>query len=97
MDAICRESERLQLAHLILHQGDQRADHQRRSAEHDAGKLVTERFTGTRRHHEHNVTATGENPANLFLVGPEGLVPEAVVEDLVEVAAALPCSAGGYR
>jgi hypothetical protein len=90
MDAVGRESERLQLSNLVFHQCDQRADHQRCPAEHDAGKLVAERLAGPGRHNEHNVTATSENTADFFLVGPERLVAEAVLEDVVEAAAALP-------
>ena len=46
---------RLQLGDLILHQGDQRADHQRGAAARDAGQLIAERFAGAGGHDQQHV------------------------------------------
>ena len=52
VDALHRKAPLFQLRHLIFHQRDQRADHQRGAAQRDAGQLVTERFPRARWHHQ---------------------------------------------
>ncbi len=75
------KTERGELGDLVFHQRDQRADNQGGTAEHDAGKLIAERFSGARRHHEQGVGTGCEDAADLLLIRPERLVAEALAQD----------------
>jgi hypothetical protein len=44
-----------QLRGLILHQGDERRDHDRGAAEHQRGQLIAERLSAAGRHHDAHV------------------------------------------
>ena len=52
-----------QLRGLVLHQGDQRRDHDGGAAEHDRGQLIAERLSAAGRHHDTDV-ATGQQTAH---------------------------------
>jgi hypothetical protein len=60
-----------ELGELILHQGDERRDHQRRSAECDRGELVAERLPCSSWHDEQQVPARDGSAADGFLIGAE--------------------------
>ena len=72
VDALHGEAALLELGHLIFHQGDQRADHQRGAAARDAGQLVAERLAGAGRHHQQDVAAVDHGLADGLLAGAEG-------------------------
>ena len=50
MDALDGETAFFELDHLIFHQRDQRADHQRGAAAHNAGELIAQRLAGAGGH-----------------------------------------------
>src|SRR5277367_2863361 len=68
MDTLDREATLPQLGKLIFHQGDERADHQRRPAPCEPRQLIAERFPCPGWHHEKNVAAINDGAANLFLI-----------------------------
>ena len=59
VDSLRGQALRAELGDLVLHQGDEGADDQRRSAARDPGQLVAERLAGAGRHHEEHVAAEG--------------------------------------
>ena len=87
MDALGAKALLAELRHLVFHQRDQRADHQRGAAARDPGKLVAERLARAGGHHEQHVLAAGERLADLLLVRPEGREAELLAEHRSEIAA----------
>ena len=61
-----------QLVHLVLHQRDQRAEHERRSRPEHRRELVGERLAGARRHQRERVAALDGRADDLLLPRPEG-------------------------
>ncbi len=60
-------AERIQLVGLILHQGDQRRDHDRRPGKVQCRQLVTQRLARAGRHHRDRVAAFDDGTNDLFL------------------------------
>ncbi len=56
---------------LVLHQGDERADHERRAVHHQPGELEAEALPRSRRHQRHGVAARQCRADDLLLPGPE--------------------------
>jgi hypothetical protein len=56
VDAGDTEAQIVKLRRLVVHQGDQRGDDQRRAAARNRGQLVAERLARARRHHEQHVS-----------------------------------------
>ena len=77
--ALCRPQEAgrhapgLEGTHLVLHQGDERADHDGRLARPGEGRdLVAQGLARTGRHHDQGVRARQDVVDDRFLAGPEG-------------------------
>ena len=81
-----REPRSRELRHLVLHQRDERADHQRRAAAREAGQLVAERLAGAGRHDEEDVPPRRDRPADRLLVRAEGFEAEGGAQEVVEIA-----------
>ena len=73
----------LELGRLILHQCNQRADHQRSSAEGDARQLVAQRFAGACRHHQQDVAAVDDGLADSLLIGAKRRKAERILKQFV--------------
>jgi len=69
-----------ELGRLVVHQGDQGADDQRRPAARQGGELIAKRLAGARRHHQQDVPAGNGGAAHRFLVGSEGREAERLFE-----------------
>jgi uncharacterized protein (DUF433 family) len=67
----CVDTVFAQACGLILHQGDEGADHDTGSLHSDGGELVAERFASTRRHDDRRIAATDDGLDDCFLLGPE--------------------------
>jgi len=65
---------------LILHQGDERGDHERRSAEEASRKLIGERLAGSGRHHSDTVATREHGLDDGLLTRAERIVPERRLE-----------------
>ena len=72
---------------LVLHQRDERGDHDRRALEQQRGELEAERLPCPRRHDGHEVAALEDRECRLELAWPEGAQSEALVKHLLERAA----------
>ena len=67
---------------LVLHQGDERADDDRKTRQQECGKLIDQRLSASRRHHYQCVT-TRENGVERFPLAPsELLMAKAIPEQL---------------
>src|SRR5262245_31256584 len=60
-----------EMIHLVFHQGDERGDDECQPGKCKRGKLITKRFTATRRHDTDHVLARENKVHNLPLRGPE--------------------------
>ncbi len=69
---------------LVLHQGDERRDDERRSVGEDRGELVAERLAAAGRHHHHRVAAGEDRLDDLPLAGAEAVVAEVAPEFVEE-------------
>ena len=81
------KSALFELGHLIFHQGDQRADHERGAAARDAGQLVAERLARAGGHDQQDVAAVDDGLADGFLVGAEGGEAEGGLQEFGEGSA----------
>jgi len=70
-----------QRAHLILHQGNERRDHERESRAEQRGHLIAERFAGTGGQHGEDIPTREERAEHSELVYPETGVTEPFAED----------------
>jgi len=61
---------------LILHQGDQRRDDDRRPRQQQCGQLITQRLPRSGGQDRQRIFARKDAPEHLFLTGVEVLVPE---------------------
>ena len=71
-----RQPQGLELIDLVLHQGDQRRDHQRQAIEHQGGQLVAKALAAAGGHHAQTVLAGQNGRDDLFLPGAERTKPE---------------------
>ena len=74
------DAVRDELVLLVLHQRDERADHDREPGEHQRGELVDERLAAPRGHHDDGVAPVEEGLDRLPLPFLEIGVAEAVAE-----------------
>ena len=75
-DAVVAGHESPYGIHLVLHQGDERGDHDGRPGHEQRGKLIAEGLPSTRRHEHEGVVSGDEMAHDLLLVGLEGVEPE---------------------
>ena len=80
-----RDAPRPQRVHLVLHERDERGQHDRGAWEEQRGQLEAERLPGTGGHHGHQVSTFQHGPGGLLLSGPKGLEAEVTPEGLLEV------------
>src|SRR6266404_2112094 len=73
-----------ELRDLVLHQGDERGDHDGGAGVEHGGKLVAERFASAGRHDDAGVAACGEAADDGFLAGAEGFVAPVAVQGFVK-------------
>ena len=71
MNALGGEALRLELGHLVLHEGDERAHDERGARAGDAGELIAERFPRAGGHDEEEVVPLGGGAADGLLIRPE--------------------------
>ena len=74
-----------ELRHLVLHQGDQRADHQHGAAQNQRRKLVAERLAAAGGHDHGGVVALHQALNDALLHGPERIVAPILLQGLLEV------------
>src|SRR5207248_1895635 len=74
----------LQLHDLIFHERDQRTNYQCCSTPSEPRQLVTERFAGTCRHHEQNISSVDRRAANCFLIRAKGSKTEHASQELCQ-------------
>ncbi len=84
MDSGDAEAEGGELGGLVVHEGDERGDDQRRAAAGEGGELVAEALAGSGGHDEEDVAPGGGGFADHLLVGAEVAVTEDAVEELGE-------------
>ena len=70
------DAELAQRGDLILHQRDQRRNHDRRAFAQQRGDLVAQRFSAAGRHQHERVAAARDVPDDGFLISPKGRVTE---------------------
>ena len=80
----------LQGRHLILHQGDQRGNHQRHAIKHQRGNLVAQALARAGGHHAQAVPALKQRIHQHFLPRTEAVVAEVVLQRLQLVHCAAP-------
>ena len=61
--ALAGDAARSQRVHLVLHEGDERRDHDRGALEQERGQLEAERLAGAGGHHRDEVPALAARPA----------------------------------
>ena len=74
------QTERGELGRLIFHQGNQRRDDQRRSAQGDRRQLIAERLAKASRHHQNQVAPVDGRAADRLLIGAEAREAEDCTE-----------------
>jgi len=73
VDAGHAQPQRIQLGGLIVHQCNQRRDHQRGAFPRQRRQLVAERLSRARRHHQQQVASGNGRAADRLLVGAKAL------------------------
>ena len=79
---------------LVLHQGDQRADHHGRSAAGHRGKLVAQRFSAARGHHHRDVAPAQDGLDDGFLARAEFRIAPMFLKERPQVGHWTPSSLG---
>jgi hypothetical protein len=74
----------VQPRHLVVHQRDERRDHHDGLAAHQRRKLVADRLATAGRPEYGRVAAGQRRRHDVFLVGPEAVVPEVLEERLLQ-------------
>ena len=69
-----------ELVHLVLHQGDEGRDHERRPLREQGRQLVADRLAGAGRHDGEQVPSRERRAHDLLLAGPEGVVAEVAAQ-----------------
>jgi len=72
--------------YLVVHERDQRADHETGARPHERGHLVRDALAAAGRHEHDGVSAADHVLHDLGLVAAEGVVPVDLVQDLARVA-----------
>ena len=88
-------SDLVEPIHLVLHEGDERRDHESRSSQHPGGELVGQRLAGARRHDPDAVTSVRDRLDDLPLAGAKRWIPEDFVEPRLEGCVACGPQRGG--
>ena len=68
----CRDAIGPQLAHLIVHKGDERRDDDGQALPHERRQLVAQRLAAARGHDRQHVFAREDGSQRILLSGPEG-------------------------
>ena len=79
------KAEPLERIHLVLHQRDERRQDQHRAAEQLGRNLKRQRLAGAGRHQADAVATSQHGVDDLALTGPERLVAEERLEDLLGI------------
>jgi len=79
VDATDLQARAGELARLVVHQRDQRANDQRRTSARDRRKLVAKRLSRAGGHNQKRVAAIGDGAADGLLIGAEGCESEGAV------------------
>ena len=79
------DAELAQRRHLVLHQGDQRADDDRGAGAQQGRDLVAQRLAAARGHHDEGVAAVHDAAHDLLLLAPEGAEAEDVAQDRARI------------
>ena len=82
-DAPLSGHETAQQVDLVLHQGDQRGDHDGRPLHHQSRQLITQRLAASGGHQDKGVTPSNQVSDDLFLIRLEGVVAEELLQRLV--------------
>ena len=69
---------------LVLHQRDERRDHDGDAGEDHGRELVAQRFAGARGHDDHGVAPAGDRSDDLLLAFAEGVEAEVLFQGLLE-------------
>ena len=80
VNALHGDAAILELAHLVFHERDERADDERRAPARDARQLVAERLPRPGGHDEKHVTALDHGFTDRLLVCTEGRKAERLME-----------------
>ena len=88
----CVNAERVQLVVLILHQRDQRRDHDRGAVQVKSRQLVAQRLAGSCRHDGERVAAAQDGADDHFLPRPERVQPKHASQRAFQVL-----SGGGHE
>ena len=75
----------VQPVHLVLHQRDQRRDHQRHPIHRQRRQLVAQRLPTARRHQQQRVPASQHPPYNNLLLPPKALKPKVSLQNGMNV------------
>ena len=95
VDALGRQAKLLQLAYLVIHQGDERTDHQRGSTARQSRQLIAERLARSGGHDQQRIFSRGHRLAHRLLVGPEAGKAEDALQQLAEACVAGDCLSNG--
>ncbi len=87
-----RRDLRRQLVHLVLHERDERREHERRLGAQHRRELIRERLSRAGRHERERVAACDRGAYDVLLPRPEGVEAEEVAQRCEEIA-----QAGEYR
>ena len=81
--ALVAADESAQHIHLVLHECDERGDHDCRTVRHKGGQLVAETLPSPRRHEHKGIAAVEKVVYHPFLVSLEVIVPEEFLQSAV--------------
>ena len=81
--ALVAADESAQHVHLVLHECDERGDHDGRAVRHKGGQLVAETLPSPRRHEHKGIAAVEKVVYHPFLVSLEVIVPEEFLQSAV--------------
>jgi len=82
MDGLDGQTSLLEFMNLIVHQGDEWADHKRRSAPRQSRQLVAKRLARAGGHDQQGVFSRRDCLADGLLVGPEPGEAEGILQKL---------------
>src|SRR3954469_19525765 len=77
-----RNPRQLELLYLIVHQADQRRDHQTVSVLLYGWKLIAQRFSAASRHHAEHIAFAADSIDQLFLARAKGIVAEDGLQEI---------------
>ena len=80
-----RDAVRSESVHLVLHQRDERRDHERQPVETQGWQLVAQRLAAARRHQHEAMFLAKHVTHDLFLKRQEGLIPETGLQQVKDL------------